>query len=142
MMASKCSSKLAPSRPESLFLTLHGYGLQVHLQTCLITASKCISKLTWSGPRRVFLTSHDYGRQTASITTLEFISKFTRSQGGGMMDLACYRKGIHEKERFKLAQCRMRLRLYEGIAGHDVPNKLRRSSKPWQECMKPSAGKD
>jgi len=42
IMASKCISKLAPSRPPNS----HDYSLQVHLQTRSITACKCISKLT------------------------------------------------------------------------------------------------
>jgi len=44
--------------------------------------------------------------------------------------LAWHLKGIHEKERFWLEDCRKRVRGYEGIPGHDEPHTLRGSMKP------------
>jgi len=42
MMASKCISKLAPSRPPSASPNWLDYSYQVYLQTCSITPSECI----------------------------------------------------------------------------------------------------
>jgi len=46
--------------PPSTPLISIDHGLQVHLQTCSITASKYISKLAQSRPTRISLTSRDY----------------------------------------------------------------------------------
>jgi hypothetical protein len=100
IMASKCISKLARSRPpcESPNSLDYGLqvcmimaskcispnsldrGLQVHLQTHSIMASNCISKLAQSQPSNVSLHSPDYGLQVRMITASKCISKLTRSR--------------------------------------------------------------
>jgi len=50
--------------------------------------------------------------------------------------LAWHPKRTLEKEPFCVKECRMRVRGYEGIPGHDEPHKLRGSINAWQECMR------
>ena len=147
IMASKCISKLARSKPSSVSPNSHDYGLQV----CRITATKSISKLAHVRPRR----SHDHRLHTHSTTASECITQFTRSHCGATVEiegrlpiintpphLAWHPKGILEKEWFWLEERRKRVRGYEGKPGHDEPHKLHRSMKAWQECVRPRAGKD
>jgi len=61
------------TRPISL-----NHGLQVYLQTRLITASKCISQLVRSPPPSVSPNSLDYGLQVCTITASKCICKLAR----------------------------------------------------------------
>ena len=70
--ASKYSSKLAQLWPPSS----HNHGLQVHLQTPLITASKWISKLAWSQPPN----SLDHSLQVRTIMASKSIAKLAGSR--------------------------------------------------------------
>jgi len=90
IMACKCISKLARSRPPNASRNSLDRGLQVHLQTrsiaaskCisefnLISASKCISDFTRSRPPSASPNSLDHGLpvhlQTRSITASKCIS--------------------------------------------------------------------
>jgi len=80
IMPSKTISKLTLLLPPNSL----NHGLQVYLQTRLITASKCISKFTQSQSRSASLSSLDQGRQVylqiSLITTSKCISKLGRSQ--------------------------------------------------------------
>jgi len=62
------------------------YGLQVHLQSCSISASQCISKLARLRPS----CSHDHGLQvhlqTRSIVASNCISKLTRLRPTSLHD--------------------------------------------------------
>jgi hypothetical protein len=88
-------------------------GLLVYLTNYIITASKCISMLVRSYPS----SSHDHWLQNCSVTATEYITQFTQSLYGEMVQLvgwqpiinillhlACYRKRIFEKARFWLAE--------------------------------------
>jgi hypothetical protein len=83
-MASQWITNLTRSRPPCASLNLHNHGLQVHLQTCTITASNCIFKLVRSRPRSVFPNSLDHGLQvhsyTCSITASKCVSKLALTQ--------------------------------------------------------------
>jgi len=73
--------------PNSLY-----HGLQLHLQTCLITASKCSSKLAWLPPWNVSPNSFNYGLlvqdKTCSITASEGISVLPSSSSSGACRIA------------------------------------------------------
>jgi len=79
------ASKIARSRPPSVSLNSHDYGLQVRT----ITAAKCISKLARLRPP----SSHDYGLQvhlqTRSITASKYIFNERRRVYGdtGVMEV-------------------------------------------------------
>jgi len=60
IIACKCMSKLARSRPPSASLSSLNLGLQLHLQPRSITASKCISNLARSRPQSASPNSLDH----------------------------------------------------------------------------------
>jgi len=70
-------------------------GLQVHLQTCSITASKGIFTLAQLRPLSVSPISLNYGLQVCTITASECISKFTRSRCGETVELEGRQPTIH-----------------------------------------------
>jgi len=88
-MPSKCISKLGQLWPASVSPHSLHYGLQVHLQTCSITATKVpmimvfrvhISKLARSRPPSVCLNSVDYGLQIRTIMASKCISTLAQSR--------------------------------------------------------------
>jgi len=104
IMASEFISKLARSRPPSASPHLLDHGLQVHLQTCSITAAKWISILAplWPPIRTIMaskftspnLLNHslqvvspnllDYGFQIGTIMGSKWVSKLARSWPGSV----------------------------------------------------------
>jgi len=76
------ASKIPHSWPPRSPPNSHNHGLNVHLQTCLITSSKCISKLAWSRPPSASPNSLDFSLQvyvqTRSISASRCISNLAR----------------------------------------------------------------
>ena len=76
ILASKCISNVAQSRPQSASLSSLNHGLHVYIQTSSIMAFKCISKLARSWSWSASVTWLDHGLpvyiQTRSITASKF----------------------------------------------------------------------
>jgi len=87
IMASKSMSKLVRSQPQNVSQFSLNHYLQVYLQTCSITPSKCIFTLAGLQPRRAHNPSLKVHLQTHSITAAEYVSKFTQSRYGKMLEL-------------------------------------------------------
>jgi len=157
-MAFNCISKLAWSWPPCPSPNLLNYGLKVCLWVYSILVCKHTSTLTQLWPPW----PHYHGSWTQSITAAKcislfsrtlppsfspyslhysleckYISKFTRSWYGAMVELTWHSKGNPGKMRFFLyEECRERLGGYELVPSHEKPHKLPWSMKARQECMR------
>jgi len=128
-MASKCSSKLPPSRPQSLSPSSLTQRLGVLLDIHMITASKYHYPL-------------DYCLQVCSIIASKCISKLTQLWCGETVQLLWHLKGIGTKEQFWHEKHRKMVREYEGVLSCEEPHKLCGSMKAGQKCVGQRAGKD
>ena len=74
IMASKCISKLARSRPPGVSPTSLDYGIEVHLQTRVITILECISKFSRSRHPSVSPDTLDCCLQVRLVTASKCVS--------------------------------------------------------------------
>jgi len=105
-MASKCISKLAPSRSPSASPNSLHIGLQVHFQSRSITASKVISKLTssWHG----------------EMVEPSWYPQWMREK----------------EQLSLTGECRKRVRGIEGVPGYDELHTFHGSMRAQQGCMR------
>jgi len=135
------------------------HGIQVHLQTRLITASDCISQFTRSQHSSASPNSLNHSLQLNYQTCWNmvsmYLSKLTQSWCGEMdkLDgskhmintlphLSRYPNGIGQKEWLLLKVCNERVRGCYAVLCCDEQHRLHGLMKPRQECKWPRAVKD
>lgn len=107
-----------------------------------------ITKLPQSQPPGVSLDMHSCTLQLHIITALQCISKFSRSQCGDAVErdgrqptintrphIAWHSQRHLEYLGFRLQECRMKVRAYKWIPGHNKLHTLDRSMNTLQGCV-------